>query len=331
MKALLGLAVAAACGPPGPSLAENAQARAWVAGGVVLACQRAHPDPVRLGRRANVHEVRLAGRYAGVHTRDLLVVHDLRRGRIEQMRRLGGTMARWIMDRAGVAAYAVRRPSGVVAIGSSVDGTVARARAIDPTSLGLAQELIAYRYGDTHHLAHAGVEADVIAARRTLIRAGSLRIETLPRAWSPSVLVARSGAMRRRLGAATGPCISPSGCTGVDALQIAGRFVATRIRASNPNYSSGSVTVRGLDGGPALRDCAGRGDVGAFVVTETGGFACGFAAADPDHPAPVVPEIRAGGAVIARASGIDIDSLRRRGDQLVWIEDGAERTAPLPS
>jgi hypothetical protein len=331
MHVLLGLALAAVCGPPGPSLAENAQARVWRADGAVWGCHAARPEPVRLGRRTNVHEVRLAGRHAGVRTRDLLVIHDLRRGRIERMRRVRGTMVRWIMDRAGLAAYALRRPSGVVVIGSSYDGTVARARQIDPASLGLARELIAYRYGDTYHLAHAGYEGDAIAARRTLIREGSLRIEAVPRRWRSSLLVAHSGAQRRRLGEATNPCISPSGCAGVDALQIAGRFVAVRIRSSNPDYSAGAVTVHGLDAGRGRRDCAGRGSVGDFVVTEAGALACAVTPWDPDNPGPLVPEIRAGGAIIARAEGIDIRSLHRRGDELVWLEDGAERTAPLPS
>jgi hypothetical protein len=41
-------------------------------------------------------------------------------------------------------------------------------------------------------------------------------------------------------------------------------------------------------------------------------------------------EIRSDGTVLDRGEGIDVDSLARRGDRLVWVHDGVERTAPLP-
>jgi hypothetical protein len=333
MRVVLGLLIALwatdaahACGPALPSIERNAHARVWVADGVLTGCHRMRAEPVRLGRRANVREVRLAGRFAGVRTRDLLVIHDLRRGRIERMRRTRGAVTRWILDRGGVAAWLARRDDGDVVVGSSIEGVRARAADIDPHTLGLAGTEIAYRRGDTYEITPLHDDDDRDAAATVLLRVGPVRIEVLTRRWTP-FLYARIGARRRWLGEPTGGCWSHNGCGGTNALQVAGRYVATRYNQHNPDYASGSITVRAVGGGPARRYCDERGDVGAFVLTRRGTAACALQL--PGRP-PSTSEVRVADEVVARGTGIDIHSLHRRGDELVWLDDDVEQTAPLP-
>ena len=63
-------------------------------------------------------------------------------------------------------------------------------------------------------------------------------------------------------------------------------------------------------------------DVERYVITDAGKVACG----GHDDSAWISVE----GLVIDEGPGVDPSSLTRRGDTLVWLHDGVERTAPLP-
>jgi hypothetical protein len=133
-----------------------------------------------------------------------------------------------------------------------------------------------------------------------------------------------------RLGAPTTACLSSSGCSGIDALQVANPFVAVRDAFYSAGDSGGEIRVYDLArrSRRVLCHTSGlRGGVGSFVLTGTGRVACALV---DDYADRSTTQIRAENTVLDQGAGIDADSLARRGDRLVWLHDGVERSAALP-
>jgi hypothetical protein len=113
--------------------------------------------------------------------------------------------------------------------------------------------------------------------------------------------------------------------SGVNRIQIAGRFAAARSWDASPIAEQyvGAVTVADLRTRSHRTTCRSE-QVHEYVLTGEGAVACLVDAGD----FPFTQEVRSEGEVLDAGTGIS--DLHRRGDELVWLHDGAERTAPLP-
>jgi hypothetical protein len=333
----------------GPAMAEtvmqNREARLYVRsrGGRewVFGCYRGCRQGRVLGDRSRLRLTRLAGHYAAMvravrpAVGERLVIFDLRRGRAGRHVRARrgshrGVFVRVRLDRTGVAAYTLQRPPGdglpgTISVAATADGFWPSAPDIDPSVLGLAGMSVAYRQGDTFRIAPF---EETNVSDGTLLRLDDLRFTVRRgRLW----LHAGPGADRRTvlLGDPISACVSSSGCAGIDALQVAGRFVAVRDRFYDTGESGGEIRVYDLVRHRTRTACRspGRfGSVGSLVLTDTGLVACVLVDDLADRHA-----VRAEGVVLDRGPGIDAESLMRRSDRLVWLHDGVERSAPLPT
>jgi hypothetical protein len=312
------LAVAAVCGPGGaPTLAQGDAARVFVTRGAARGCVRTRRGSWRLGEAARVSEARVAGRYALLRRPgEVLTVYDLRR-----RRRNGSAHAseftRIRLYRSGIAAYAAGQAGVWVSINTTVGTWGADGPDISPGFVAMAAYVLAWRRG-------GGLEVQFedgypALPSRPLLR-GRITVGVHDGHWLRAHLRGRHPV---GLGEATTPCISSSGCSGIDRLQFAGDNVAARRWDADPvaDQWEGAVTVTDLRRRTRRTTC--RSDrVGEYVVTGDGAVACLVEVDD-------TLEIRSEGAVLDAGTGIS--DLRRRGDDLVWLHDGAERTAPLPS
>jgi hypothetical protein len=232
------------------------------------------------------------------------------------------------LARSGIAAYiADFGPQGDRVVQDTDGGIYARGARLDPAFLRLAGSTVAWRVGSTYEfsaleerqsppgtllvLDRVRVEA-IVSAHRTELRARYGRRPTVP------------------LGEPKSVCGSSSGCSGIDALQSVGHFLAARYFATSLNDVSGRLTIHDLRTGQDRILCRRvySGYVRAFVLTGRGTAACTVSLNGVG--APQVHEIRAEGRLLDRGPGIDPDSLHRRGDRLVWLNDSVERTAPSP-
>jgi hypothetical protein len=335
------------CGPAAAeTVVQNRHARVYHGSRegreAAFGCHRARRRASFLGETSRLRSVRLAGRYAAVVRTDgagadqRLVIVDLRRGRVEARHDSAhGEFVKVRLDRTGIAAYTLRTPladggAGTVVVGSSADGSYAYAPDIDPSVLGLAAISIAYKQGDTFRLA-ALWEAE--ATDGPLLRVGEVRFTVVHRRFGvwPRVSAGLGvNGREMRLGAPTTACLSSSGCSGIDALQVANPFVAVRDAFYSAGDSGGEIRVYDLArrSRRVLCHTSGlRGGVGSFVLTGTGRVACALV---DDYADRSTTQIRAENTVLDQGAGIDADSLARRGDRLVWLHDGVERSAALP-
>jgi hypothetical protein len=115
-------------------------------------------------------------------------------------------------------------------------------------------------------------------------------------------------------------CDTPSSCRGLGQISL----FDDRVVVVNNDFNT-DVTAYAVASGTPTILCPGL--VMSLVMTETGRVACGqYHGGGPSQPSDIVSE----GAVIASGPGVDPRSLTRRGDQLVWMDAGAEHTAPIP-
>ena len=311
------LTVAAVCGPSGATtLAEGDVARVFVSRGAARGCVRSRRGSWRLGEAARVKEARVAGRYALLRRPgEVLTVYDLRR-----RRRNGSAHAseftRIRLYRSGIAVYAAGQPGARVSINTTLATWGADGPDIAPGFVAMAAYVLAWRRA-------GGLEVQFEDGYPALPRRPLLRGRITVEVYGGSRLRARlRGRRPAGLGDATSPCISSSGCSGIDRLQFAGDHVAVRSWVADPvaEQYEGEVTVTDLRRRTRRTTC--RSDrVHEYVVTGDGAVACLVDVAD-------AREIRSEGAVLDTGTGIS--GLRRRGDELVWLHDGDERSAPLP-
>jgi hypothetical protein len=310
-----------ACGPPGRTLAATREARVYARGARLLGCHRDGRRTVRLGARRALLGVRAAGRFAAVALRGRrLQVFDLRRGRAGETspERIWKLTALRLTD-GGVAAYIARRRDGVPEIGSPGFSFAVRDPDLDARYLRIAGRLIAWRSDRAFAVAEFSIGP---AAGRGPVGSNGLVVLEARR----DELFARPvGGYGRavRLGHAGCECISSSGFSGIADVRLAGPFAAARQASSDfrAGIDRGSVLLADTRDGTHRETCTGE-VVGSYVVTSAGGVACAVSEGGK--------QIRSGGAVVDEGRGIDLASLRRRGETIVWRHDGAERSAPLP-
>ena len=319
------LAMAAICGPAGATtLARSDVGRVFVSRGSARGCVRSRSGSWRLGDASRVLEARVAGRYALVRRPgEVLSVYDLReRRRTASAGSFSGSVRFTAIrfHRSGVAAYASQDPSGRVEINTTDGAWGAEGADIDPGFVGLAGSVLAWRRAGGIEMQDEGLELAPFA--QTVLR-GRITIEVD----HYSELRAHLGNRRPvALGDAATPCISSSGCSGVNRIQIAGDHVAARDWQADPVASqyAGAVTVADLRGRTRRVTCRSQ-EVHEYVVTEEGAVACLI---DAGEPPSSTQEVRSENAVLD--SGTGISALRRLGGEIVWRHDGIERTAPLP-
>lgn len=333
LLALAGLASAAApasareaCGPAGATtVAHNAQSRIYVDGGRAAGCDRERRRRYPLGSAARIEGVTLVGHFAAIRrasaTGETLRVYDLRRGRaISSLRRAAaGAFTALVLDSKGLAAYVASAPGQPAVVDTTSDapslaGAYATGPDIDPSFIGLGGGVLAWSTGGLVHLQSIARGTQ----RRLLLRRGDVRIVM----GSRGVVAQLDGRRAVTLDAPLQPCdMGPGSCYGIDQLLLAGRFVATRYVDANLGGQPALLTVVDLESGRSGHPCPGH--VESFVVTETGAAACGQPTADGG-------KIVSNGAVVDEGPGVASGSLRRRGDLLVWLDGGQERTAPIP-
>jgi hypothetical protein len=329
-------AAAPVCGPAGArTLDANRDARIYTWAGSVVGCHRLGPRPWKLGTSGRVLELHLnhgfvAVRHRARRTGERLSVVDLRR-----WRRLGrqSTPGRFTRIRLvhGIAAFLTTTKDGdgppEVLVGATDGDPFASGVDIDPRFLAFAGSTVAWRRGPTYEL--SALEDAIGLPPGRLFRIGRLRVEAREvrsrYSISTRLWAIRPGRRPLRLGEPKSVCVSSSGCSGISALQVAGRYLATVDMSYGVGGSYDDVKVYDLRHGTRRRECDfDLGGVYAFVLTDAGGLAC---AVDIDFKQR---QIVSGGAVIDEGEGIDLWSLRRDGDRLVWLHDGAGRSAPLP-
>ena len=318
-----------ACGPAGDSIAATRDARVYVRVGRVLGCHRARPRPTPLGRARALLGARAAGRFAAVALRGRpLAVYDLRRGidtgrSAERIPRLSSLR----LTAGGVAAYIARLPTGEYEVGApALTFEAARGRDIDPRYLRIAGNVLAWREGRAFGVVWLpegpAAPARVLASNRTVVL----------EARGFELLARRHGGGRRvPLGNAICDCISSSGNAGVTTVAVAGRFAAARYASSafREGRSEDRITVADTTEASTRETCV-SGGIRSFLVTAEGGVACAVEAEFDTSIRRRTRQIRSEDAVIDEGPGIDLRSLHRRGAEIVWRHDGAERTAPLP-
>jgi hypothetical protein len=320
----LALAAAASCGPAhAPTLARDAQARVYSRGGAVFACEGR--TTIALGPRHAVRAVKLADGYAAVRREvgrrgERLATYRLRRG--ARVAATGGRFNAFTIARTGLTAYIATSAGGRRRVGVLGGYSVDPGASADPRFLAVAGGIVAYRDAsgvhvfDSHRSSPRGTLVDdhgirLIGARTLFLRAG--RSAPVP------------------IGSAAPAACGSHGCRGVDLVQIAGTFAGVRFLDQDAGYDATSLTVHDTASRRASQPCRppdpGRDyydRVVAFVLVATGAVACARVVAG-------TPQILSGGVVADSGAGIDLWSLARRGNQIVWRHDGQERSAPLPT
>jgi hypothetical protein len=319
------LAAAVVCGPPGAAtLAQGDVARVFSTRDAVRGCVRSWRGSWRLGVAGRVTGARVAGRYALLRRPgEVLTVYDLRRRRRNGSAHGQGhvplefTAVR--LYRSGIAAYAARAPGGHVAINTTAGAWGFEGNDISPGYVAMAGYVLAWRRSD-------GLEVqfeDGYPAwpARPLLR-GRVTVDVNDGSWLRARLRGRRPVA---LGEAASPCISSSGCSGVNRIQIAGRFAAARSWDADPVAEQyvGAVTVADLRTRSRRTTCRSE-QVHEYVLTDDGAMACLVNTGEFPHS----QEIRSEGEVLYAGTGIS--DLHRRGEELVWLHGGTERTAPLP-
>jgi hypothetical protein len=219
--------------------------------------------------------------------------------------------------RSGVAAYVLRGSGGRVEVGTTAGAWGAEGPGIDPGFVAMSGHTLAWRRD-------GGLEVQSEDARpalpRRLLRRGRITVDVD----GEDRLRARlRGRAPVALGEPVFPCVSPSGCSGVDRLQFAGDHVAARYGSADSigGYFAGDLTVADLRARTRRTTCRSE-EVHEYVLTHDGAVACLV------DVGTFTQEVRSEHTKLD--SGTGISALHRRGDELVWLHDGAERTAPLP-
>ena len=106
-------------------------------------------------------------------------------------------------------------------------------------------------------------------------------------------------------------------------------MLATMLAVAAVCGPAGGVTLAQSESARVLARGGAVLRVRSFVVTGDEAVACALEPALDGNRRPGTPRIVAEGEVLDKGPGIDLASLRRRGGELVWLHDGAERTAPL--
>lgn len=306
------------CGPSeAKTLGKSADARVYKRKGSVRSCTRT--KTLRLGSATKIIDVKVTGHFALVRGRvsdgQSVRVVNLRTGRttgkVQRLKRVG----RRKLDTKGVAVFEAVSADGKRLIYDSLGAWYATVGRVD--EVGLAGWYVGWRVGDRVTV-FSRRDADVsISPDGLLLRSGSVRFEVV----DEDRLRVRSGS--RPFITVSGKATelhggTPSSGGGWEWLQIVG----DRVIVPFVDWLGGrNITVYDLAPGQAREVCPLV--TPSFVVTETGKVACGVQTFEGRS-------ILSEGVVLDSGLGVDPASLTRRGDQLVWLNGGVERSAPIP-
>ncbi len=308
------------CGPSSATtLHSGAQTRLYTRAGTAYACARHGRRTIKLGGADQLRGVRISSQFVAITrtrgTQQLLTVYDVRRGReIERVPGVDFSAVR--LARNGVATWQQAGTGGARMVAQSGGRLLEHAVGIDPGYVGVGGSVVAWRAAGMIR-----VRLGRLTPAGVLVRAGEVRIE------ADRKLRARLGdGAAVPLGAPYDSGDTSSGGDGVDALAIEGQFVAARYSADRSGTSAGALLrIVDLSTRAARNVCETvSGYVQRFVLAPSGRAVCAMRA-DGDQL-----QIRAENAVLDQGPGLSLDSLVRRGNELVWIKDGLEHTAPLP-
>lgn len=304
------------CGPAdADELARSARSRVYEVRGEAYACHHGRRRIV-LGESGRIVHVYLGGRFAGVRRSEVygesLRIYDLRARKPQGVK---ARVRRFVTIRfasTGIAAYIAESLRG----GQVLEDTAGwDYGSVSTTSLAFRGTVLALRGDDGYGLVGLDTESEP-APNGRLLTEGRIRIDV----HGDQLFARRGGERPLDLGQALTDCLSPEGCFGVARLHLrSDRFVATRYISASMGGQPDRFTIYDLDTRRSRQPCS---NVAAVVLTDAGRIACGQWGASS--------RILSEGTVLDDGPDVDPYSLHRRGDQLVWLRGGVERTAPLP-
>lgn len=260
------------CGPARAStVTASADVRVYVRSGELKACDR-RGGPVRsLGARSRALGVWVAGPRIAVRrargTGERLSVYTPRALARTYHKDVTGSIEAVALERRGVAVLVERAPDGQTRVRVTRGPLSFAAPGFIPGSLRFRGGVAAWR--------------DRTGLNLFALLNGTRRAETLAR-FDTLELTVRGGVLRyRRAGTATvelaevlAECTSSQGCSGIDRVQVSGRFLAARTSGYGPDGSRAEVEVYDLKSGRHRAACP-SGAFGDFTLARDGAVACG--------------------------------------------------------
>jgi hypothetical protein len=314
-------AAAPICGPhKAKTLGKSAEARVYVQDGSVRACHEARRGPYRLGARAAIIDVQVVGRYASVRGRTAngqsLRVFDLRRARPQSDRREFARIGVRKLDSTGIAVFHASTRAGGAYVTLSTGGGIPAPPRVD--DVGVRHRTLGYSAGGEVEFYSAGGDESFPnrpATDGTLLTAEGVRFYVS----AHGMRVRRDGGRWVNIaGRPVGDANTPSSAEGWAPMRVA------KDKLVVPFYDRGGGFVWRYDLITGERtDACPTGTVQRHVITEAGKVAC---TTYVEQGVQVVSE----NVTVDSGPSIDPRSLVRRGDLLVWLNGGAERTAPIP-
>lgn len=260
------------CGPArAATVTTSADVRVFVRSGELRACDR-RGGPVRsLGARSRALGVWVAGSRIAVRrargTGERLSLYTPRAPRRTYHKDVTGSIEAVALERRGVAVLVERGTDGQTRVRVTRGPLSFAAPGFTPGSLRFRGGVAAWR--------------DRTGLNLFALLSGTRRTETLARFDTLELTVRGSVLQYRRQGTATvelaevlAECTSSQGCSGIDRVQVSGRFLAARTSGYGPDGSRAEVEVHDLRTGRHRAACS-DGAFGDFTLARDGTVTCG--------------------------------------------------------
>jgi len=260
------------CGPArATTVATSADVRVYVRSGELSACDRRGGPERSLGARSRALGVWVAASRIAVRrargTGERLSVYTLRTPARTYHKDVAGSIEAVALERRGVAVLVER----------STDGQTRVRVTRGPLSFGVA----GFVPGSLRFRGGVAAWRDRTGLNLFALLNGTRRVQTLAR-FGTLELSVRGGVLRYRrqgtnaveLAEVMTECTSSQGCSGIDQVQVSGRFLVARTLHFGPDGDRAQVEVYDLKSGRHRTVCSDRA-FGDLTLTRDGTVTCG--------------------------------------------------------